>query len=484
MANDSKRVSQLGVTTTLTTTDRVVVLMNPSGTPNTQTITVNNFINSTVNNFPVANTTHRGLVLVDGTTILAAANGQLSAAQQNLQVDGTTIVAAGNGQISAVQQIDLANITADIIPVSDNTFNLGNSSNQWKSLHVSANTIYVGGTPLSIQGGQLTVNGSAVAANTGNLFFANSTMYSNTSDAMYLLSPNNNIYVNSQQLTQLAATQNAANNAESGNSQSYVWAYQGGNDYSEVGMYVQSHVSANNSNLVSTNAYLNPNGQYYFAISEDGVGPLPLKLLINEAATYSFDGDGNFISPGSVLAANGDIGIGSLMGPAILANGSLIAAASFATNTEFVASGTSAYPGTYQIFVERYNPTQNYNYAVTLYGDEAILTSDVSIISSNNIAANNDIIAGKDLTVGGNIMFSGKGNVVDNLMRPLLNVNALDINADGGTTSTVFGPSDIVFDGGAGETVFGAYEAALDGGVSFNNRHSASYIDGGGANQF
>ena len=76
-------------------------------------------------------------------------------------------------------------------------------------------------------------------------------------------------------------------------------------------------------------------------------------------------------------------------------------------------------------------------------------------------------------------------NIFDDLNRPLINVNALDINADGGTPATVFGPSDTIFDGGAVTTVFGQYEAALDGGVSFNNRHSATFIDGGGAaNQF
>jgi hypothetical protein len=44
MSNDSKRVSQLGVTTTVSNTDRVVVLTNPGATSaNLQTITVNNF---------------------------------------------------------------------------------------------------------------------------------------------------------------------------------------------------------------------------------------------------------------------------------------------------------------------------------------------------------------------------------------------------------------------------------------------------------
>jgi hypothetical protein len=80
MANDSKRVSQLGITTTLATTDRVVVLKNPSSTPNTQTVTVNNFINSTINNFPYANTTQRGVTKIDGTSITTNGNGVISTA--------------------------------------------------------------------------------------------------------------------------------------------------------------------------------------------------------------------------------------------------------------------------------------------------------------------------------------------------------------------------------------------------------------------
>jgi len=46
MANDSKRVSQLGITTSVAANDRIVVLTNPgSATANLQSITVNNFNN-------------------------------------------------------------------------------------------------------------------------------------------------------------------------------------------------------------------------------------------------------------------------------------------------------------------------------------------------------------------------------------------------------------------------------------------------------
>jgi hypothetical protein len=64
-----------------------------------------------------------------------------------------------------------------------------------------------------------------------------------------------------------------------------------------------------------------------------------------------------------------------------------------------------------------------------------------------------------------------------------LNLNALDINAEGGTSTTIFSITDPIFTGGSSSSVFGQYEPALDGGLSFNNIHSASYIDGGSANQ-
>jgi hypothetical protein len=74
-------------------------------------------------------------------------------------------------------------------------------------------------------------------------------------------------------------------------------------------------------------------------------------------------------------------------------------------------------------------------------------------------------------------------NIYDDLHRPLFNPNALDINADGGTSISVFAVRDKSFTGGGSRTVYGKYEAALDGGFSYNNRHSSNFIDGGGSNQ-
>lgn len=62
-------------------------------------------------------------------------------------IDGTT-----------ASNIDLTGLTTDIIPAVDSLYSLGTSASQWKSLHVSGQTIYIGGVPLSTDGDSLVVS--------------------------------------------------------------------------------------------------------------------------------------------------------------------------------------------------------------------------------------------------------------------------------------------------------------------------------------
>ena len=110
-----------------------------------------------------------------------------------------------------------------------------------------------------------------------------------------------------------------------------------------------------------------------------------------------------------------------------------------------------------------------------------IANGHISLAPGGSIGSEGGFYVENAITVTANNVVV-HNNVYDELLRPLLNPNALDINADGGTSTSVFAIRDEAFTGGGSTTVFGRYEAALDGGVSFNNRHSASYIDGGGAN--
>jgi hypothetical protein len=63
--------------------------------------------------------------------------------------------------------VNFANISSNLIPASNVTYSLGNITHQWKDLWVSSNTIFIGGTPISVgAGGTLLVNGNAVAGGT------------------------------------------------------------------------------------------------------------------------------------------------------------------------------------------------------------------------------------------------------------------------------------------------------------------------------
>jgi hypothetical protein len=249
-----------------------------------------------------------------------------------------------------------------------------------------------------------------------------------------------------------------------------------------------------NTALLKIGNYTDPNGSIGIFGNDIRISTYKgANFTINTApgVQTTIDQYGNLVTPGLVSAANGDISFGNFMSPVVLANNSMFVLSEQISDSTYYVQGSLSYPETYQFFVIKNTatPNNNYSYAVTLDGVTSKLISDVTIVSRQSVIANNDITAGGDitsgrnLTLGGDIKFTTKGNVYDNLHRPLFNVNALDIDADGGTSTAVFSKYDIGFDGGSGESVFGAYEAALDGGVSFNNKHSASLIDGGGANQ-
>jgi hypothetical protein len=60
-------------------------------------------------------------------------------------------------------------ISQSVIPSTNAAYDLGSTSSQWRSLYVSTNTIYIGGTPLNVVNGQLSVNGNPVSGSTSTL---------------------------------------------------------------------------------------------------------------------------------------------------------------------------------------------------------------------------------------------------------------------------------------------------------------------------
>ena len=94
MANDAKKTSELGTTTVLSSTDRVVVLTNPSSTPATQTIPLAYLANSIVNVVRTANTSVTGVVSV-GKNLSANAAGVLSVSVTGPYANDTAAASGG-----------------------------------------------------------------------------------------------------------------------------------------------------------------------------------------------------------------------------------------------------------------------------------------------------------------------------------------------------------------------------------------------------
>lgn len=170
MANDARKVSELGIAPGAYANDRLVILTNPSTSPAVQTVTVGNLVNNIANllqsNTPVSfvPATNNNLNIGSGTktwnTIYVnsiVANGSSGTAGQVLYSNGTT------SYWGSVPSINLQSISSNFVPAVNNTYSLGNSTYQWQSLYVTSNTIFIGGTPLSIANGTLTVNGTPVS---------------------------------------------------------------------------------------------------------------------------------------------------------------------------------------------------------------------------------------------------------------------------------------------------------------------------------
>lgn len=99
MANDAKKVSQLGIATTLSANDRVVVLTNATSSPVTQTITLSNLIGNSA--ALRANTSSYGVVKI-GSGLSVNATGFLISSAAN-----TGLITFTNNVISAASNNDV-----------------------------------------------------------------------------------------------------------------------------------------------------------------------------------------------------------------------------------------------------------------------------------------------------------------------------------------------------------------------------------------
>jgi hypothetical protein len=91
-------------------------------------------------------------------------NGNVTA--QYLFGNGSQLtgIPASYSNVQALSYL-ITGVGGNVIPSANLIYSLGDPTHQWKDIYVSGNTIYLGGTPLTINNGNLSVGGTPVAAN-------------------------------------------------------------------------------------------------------------------------------------------------------------------------------------------------------------------------------------------------------------------------------------------------------------------------------
>lgn len=75
---------------------------------------------------------------------------------------GVSISQLAYGNTKVILDASAVNVTGNLLPSANITYSLGSETLWWKDLYLSGNTIYIGGTELTISDGQLFVSGAEV----------------------------------------------------------------------------------------------------------------------------------------------------------------------------------------------------------------------------------------------------------------------------------------------------------------------------------
>jgi len=70
---------------------------------------------------------------------------------------------------------DPSNVDTHLLPKTNNTYDIGSPTRQWRSMYVGLNTLYINNVPISLDGnGNLTVDGDPVQGGSGSNLQSNS----------------------------------------------------------------------------------------------------------------------------------------------------------------------------------------------------------------------------------------------------------------------------------------------------------------------
>jgi hypothetical protein len=189
-----KKVSQLTAIAKSTGDDFLLLINDPSGNPSSRKLSVEGFFSDisvpTIHN---SRTTFNSNTFINGNVLLISANttikgvNVLNSINSRLQVSNAfaTFVSNTSFQLALantnqainnliVGAVNLSNVSSNIVPSADSEYDLGGPSNQWRSLYVSSNTIFIGGTPVTVDSGQLVIGSGESSANLATVVYVNS----------------------------------------------------------------------------------------------------------------------------------------------------------------------------------------------------------------------------------------------------------------------------------------------------------------------
>ena len=380
------------------------------------------------------------------------------------------------------------NVTGNILPTANTTYSLGSSSLQWKDLYVSGNSIYMGGTALTISNGVLLVGNATVgssssysnvnvAAYTQTMGFQN---YGNVNVAAYVttngLTNYSNVNVIAYTQTQSFTNYSNVNVAAYTQTQSYT-------NYSNVNVaaYVTTNGLTNYSN-VNVAAYVTTNGltnysnvnvaAYTQTQSYTNYSNVNLSAYLGGAVTIggNLTIQGNLFVNGNLTTINANnLSISDSMiyladdNPADTLDIGIVSAFTSAVRYQHTGFVRDATDGVWKLFANVVaEPTTtvdftNANYSTLQVGNINVLGASGGLINSTgNILANGLSVFGNTRigslatpgalhTIIGNVDISGAGteyvNIGGNLMAVQVSVGSIDstgfINTSGNVSASI-----------------------------------------------
>jgi len=140
------------------------------------TLTGNAATQSTVLDTLTANAATQATTLTSLLGNAVAQQTSLTDLVANAATQAQAIAAATGTYSNANVKSYLASFDGNILPSANVTYSLGDATHQWRDLWVSNNTIYIGNTPIRVDGGTLLVNNAPITGTTSSLVNGNATL--------------------------------------------------------------------------------------------------------------------------------------------------------------------------------------------------------------------------------------------------------------------------------------------------------------------